>query len=249
MSHHLSGSRYHLAVGALEDPPQGCVYWARPEIDLPVQEVGRAGKIGNASHAHVAAYAQGRTPPEPETEEEWEALPIGRRVVAWLDDVGIPTAVEIAIAYDTATDTARRIEVGWHRDYADLRPTEIPTTLDFVWVTDDAVEVVDLKAGKRQNAHKEQLHIQGLASARLFGRPLARVAFTFARQTKCGRDPWEEMDADRLEGEAWRAAAVMRRLPVAQPQPGNWCWRCPLGRANCSAWALGPHAPIERDFL
>lgn len=237
MNHHASGSRWHMLVGALDEPVSGCMYWARPDVELPPQAPGRPALVGTASHAIGDAVAKELPEPEPQTEAEWEALPIGRQVGHWLRRVGLPTVSEIALVYDAATDTARRIEGKGHRDYGDLLPTEIPTTLDYVWVRDDRVDVIDLKTGKRQNAHVEQLNIQGLAAARFFSRPLASIAFAFARKTKCDADPWADMNADRLEAEAWRASAVVRRLPVAQPNVGRWCWQCPLGKSQCPAHA------------
>jgi hypothetical protein len=171
--------------------------------------------------------------------EELEAAPIARRALDWIAQGPAPYASEVAIIYDAATDTARKVEPTGPREYGAIGPTEIPTTLDLVWIhDDDTITIRDLKTGKKP-AHMEQLYIQALAATRLYGKQRARVGFLWARRTKCEADPLEDLGPGELEAESWRAASVLRRLPVAQPVSGDACWFCPA-RPQCPAHDTTP---------
>lgn len=231
----LSGSRYHLALL--------CSYAFRSDVHVSEKAPGAAAVLGSESHAFTDATYNGRDP-GPVSED---AKRIGGQAVAWLRDVDVPTAMEIAIVYDAGTDTARRVEAKGHREYGELGPLEVPTTLDIVWdyPDEDCVEVRDLKTGKKDHAHFEQLEIQALAAARLFGRSKARVGFLWARKTKADADPLVELSAEHLDGVGWQLASLMLGLPTAEPIMGQHCWLCPLGRAACPAY----QEPTEADRM
>ncbi len=230
----LSGSRYHLAIQ--------CGYPFRPDVTCNERASGEAARIGTAVHALVEAHFNGR---KVETDRDLEAYPLARQTITWLSKIPSPTAVEVAIVYNAYTDTAREVKGAGHRDYGPLEPGDLPTTLDLVWNLpgSDHVTVRDLKTGSKSHAHVEQLEIQSLAASRLYGKSRVQHGFLWARKTKCDGDPVQEMGPGELEGESWRAASVMRRLPIAQPNPGDHCWFCPLGRENCPA-----HSRVAEDL-
>lgn len=219
----LSGSRYHLAVL--------CGYAFRPDIHVPERPPGPAALLGTETHSYVEAKKKG----EDVAFYSPDAIRIGERAVAWLEDVDVPTAIEIPIVYDAEADTARRVEAKGHREYGDVHEMEIPVTLDLVWVYDDHVVVRDLKTGSKSHAHREQLIIQALAATRLYGKRRARVGFLWARKTKADADDLEELDEATLEAESWRVASVLRSIPRARPMTGTHCFYCPLGRDMCPA--------------
>jgi hypothetical protein len=231
----VSGSRFHLALA--------CSYAFRSDVRVVEREPGAAAVIGSEAHGYVEAKALG-LPPPPVSED---AQRIGERACAWLDDVDIPTAVEIAIVYDAGTDTARRVHLKGHREYGELGQLEIPTTLDLLWdlPEEDCVVIRDLKTGKKEHAHMEQLEIQALAATRLLKRSKARVGFLWARKTKTEADPLVELSAVDLEAAAWRVASVMLGIPTAQPITGQHCWLCPLGRSACPAF----QEPTEEERM
>jgi hypothetical protein len=242
VKHRLSGSKYGLALK--------CAYWARADVVCPPRPVGDAAKIGTAVHSLVEAHQRTRMGwtdvPEPMSDWDIQAYPMARQANDYLERqvVDVPTAVEIPIIYDAANDTARLAEMDGPRGYRNVGPMEIPTTLDLLWRTKDGIDVVDLKSGSAQHASPEQLDIQALAASRLYGAESARVGFLFARKTKVIPPEWRELDADALAGEAWQASSLLRRLPVAQPEPGSHCYTCPLGRDRCPAHA----APTAEDM-
>ncbi len=157
-----------------------------------------------------------------------EAVPMARQANAWLATLPPPTEVEVPILYNTETGQSRIAEIDGPRGYKGVGPPDIPTTLDLLWVDGDHVIVVDLKTGQPRYAHQEQLDIQALAAARLFGKPRAEVGFLFARKTKVIPPDWRRIDD--LEGEAFLASAVMRSLPTSRPTPGPYCWTCPISQ-------------------
>ncbi len=222
----LSGSRYALALQ--------CAYPFRPDVTCPERPSGEAARIGTAAHSLVEAHFTGRVVDD---DRDLEARPIANQAIKWLSAIAKPTAVEVAIIYNAYTDTAREVKGAGHRNYGALEPGDIPTTLDLVWdhPEHDSVIVYDLKTGSKSHAHVEQLEIQALAVSRLYGRASAQHGFLWARKTKCEGDALTTMSPAALEAESWRAASVVRRLPMAMPEPGNHCFLCPLGRENCPA--------------
>lgn len=226
MRRFLSGSAYWHALL--------CAYAYRPDVECPERPSGEAARIGIAGHSLVAEAFGG--PAHVETDRDLEAHPIARQAIKWLNKQDRkPNGVEVAIVYNAFTDTAREVKGAGHREYGPLASGDIPTTLDLVWIEADRVTVRDLKTGSKGHAHREQLEIQALAASRLYDRPFAEHGFLWARKTKCDSDELTEMGPSELEGESWRAASVMRRLPMAQPQPGQHCWLCPLGMDRCPA--------------
>lgn len=221
----LSGSRYHLALA--------CSYAFRSDVHVTEREPGAAAVLGSEAHGYVEAKLAGV---EPGLVSE-DARRIGEKACAWLEDVDVPTGVEIAIVYDAGTDTARRVHLKGHREYGELGQLEIPMTLDLLWdlPEEDCVVIRDLKTGKKEHAHMEQLEMQALGATRLLGRSKARVGFLWARKTKTEAPPLVELSADDLEAAAWRAASVMLGIPTAKPITGQQCWFCPLGRNACPA--------------
>ena len=227
----LSGSKIHLAYA--------CGYAFRPDVNPAEREPGAAAMLGNEVHDGADALVKGTYEPSMYDAESRKYI---EQVRLWLEDVGKPTASEIAVIYDTEKDTARQVFPKKHRDYGPTSPMEIPTTLDLVWRGPNSVVVRDLKSGSKQHAHREQLVIQALAVSRLYDVPAAEVGFLFARKTKCVAEPLEALTAEDLDAEAWRASALMRSLPIAQPQPGRHCWFCDA-RPICPAH----DEPSERD--
>jgi hypothetical protein len=108
-------------------------------------------------------------------------------------------------------------------------------TLDLVHVEGCAGWVIDLKSGKKQDDY-DQLYAQAVAVSRFYGLKVVHVAYAYARKTKFDEPVYEMLDADRLDLEAGRIARTLRRLPMAEPVRGEWCWRCDA-RQGCGAWA------------
>jgi len=147
-------------------------------------------------------------------------------------------SAEVGMRYDAATDRAvvgpRRGEPG----YQDVEAMILPGTLDLVLRGADGVlEVVDVKTGKKAYETPWQLYAQAVAASRLYAEKIVRVGYLYPRKTKCDEPEWETLDEDRLDEEAGRISKVLRRLPMAEPERGDWCFRCDA-RAACPKWQI-----------
>lgn len=228
-SHHGSASTYHRLIQ--------CSYWARLDVEQFRRE-NKAGDLGTETHSYVECSLAGLEVASMFFTDE--ATRIGNQVLQWLDEAGRPDHVESAIIYDTVKDAARDPlpredgQARAHRDYGPFSPLEMPGTSDYVWVFDDHVVIRDLKTGKKENAHREQLVVQALQATRRYGKLFAKVGFLFGRKTKVEAPKLETIGPDELEAASWEMASTLRRLPMAQPTPGEACWFCPA-RPACPA--------------
>jgi hypothetical protein len=234
-------SRADMAVGAVEDPATGCLYWARPEVRR-IETSGRAARVGSLVHLFCEMYLKGESAKQDDVDPMIlaEALALFTdHLKAWLEPWR-GGYVEVGLRYDSEQDMS---EVGPRRGepaYEDHGPAVLKGTLDLARIEAGVAWIADIKTGQKANTHPEQLYAQAVAFSRL---PIARtmgvtkvnVGFAFVRKTKAPDPQWEELDADRLDHEAGRIRKALRMLPVSEPQRGDWCWRC-SARTGCPAW-------------
>lgn len=230
-AHRLSISKMSLALV--------CTHSFRMDVQANPRPVGPEARIGTHTHDMVALDL-GVPPPKREDVDPTEvaaAMVLYRSAMTWVgprrDRV---LNAELGIRYDASTDRAvvgpRRGEPG----YDDVGAMVLPGTLDLLLRGADAVlEVVDLKTGKKDYETPWQLYAQAVAASRLFGEKVVRVGYLYARKTKCDEPAWETLDEDRLDEEAGRIAKTLRRLPMAEPERGDWCFRCDA-REACPKW-------------
>lgn len=229
-AHRLSMSRLSLAYQ--------CAWSFRSDSPQHPRPSGTPARIGTGTHSCMEHYVKKGAVltdlPKLKPEEAAEALAFfSPPVRAFIDSIPW-TACEIGLRYDARTDTTtagpRRGEPG----YDEIGATVLPGTLDLVAVEPDMVTVVDLKTGKHVT-DRDQLYAQAVAAARFYDVPSARVAYLYARKTKCDPPEWEHLDADKLDLEAGRISRLVKRLPMAQPQAGDYCWKCD-SRPSCPAF-------------
>jgi PD-(D/E)XK nuclease superfamily len=153
-----SAPRYTASRG---DLAERCLYWARPDIELPRHgESSAAADLGSALHEVAAAEAldfdeleggdelfgvlvrfePGISPAEvaerwalaPSAVEELQLLRDAWRSF-WMDfSLGRSFRTEVPFAFDTATGTARELPSTGQRDYSACTATEIPGTVDAI---------------------------------------------------------------------------------------------------------------------
>jgi hypothetical protein len=229
--HTLSMSKVSLAML--------CSYGFRGDVPTAPRPSGRPARVGTAVHLLAEEWFHGRMVPVIDTDIREDAHRIFDQLVGWLEPRRKRIiAVEFGVRYDAARDSAvlgpKRGDAG----YGDVAATVVPGTLDVLLRGEDGVlENVDVKTGKKEYAFREQLYSQAVGVSRLYGENRLRVGFIYPRKTKCDEPEWEDLDEDRLDEEAGRIAKVMRRLPVAGPDRGDWCWRCDA-REGCPAWQI-----------
>lgn len=176
-----------------------------------------------------------------------------------LESIGRVVDVEVAYAYDVATDEARILGRNLGRQYVGLSETEVPTTTDIELEADDGVRVLlDAKSGwRRVNADASgQLGFHALAA--LMARRLDRVRVGILRIGPDGHTVTPEIversDLDcgafsHQVREAWDAVQAARALVAAGGVPnvttGDHCRYCPV--VACPARVALARSVLSRD--
>jgi hypothetical protein len=172
----------------------------------------------------------------------------GRDACEALDVAALPfdlasASIELPLAYDYVTDTARVLhdangDVIRERRYADavpaLRESEIPMTLDAVEADGDAVTVADVKSGQPHAGYEEQVTLGMLAASRLMRLPGARMFGQLAYTRDLSRPVrWEITEADldairtRIASTFMRAEELRgRAITRGDVTPGDQCRWC-----------------------
>lgn len=153
-------------------------------------------------------------------------------------------AQEVAIAYDTETDTARELCRGRGRpDYSQfgIKPSEAVCTIDVLGVTESAVVVIDYKSGFMDlGPVKDNWQLRGcaLAAARLFGREEAIISIIRLKPVGddhfVDRAPLSAMALDVVQQALCDVRTRKERFKAmfdaGKPVPthqGPWCTYCP----------------------
>lgn len=225
----ITPSKAHLA--------QDCLYSLRDDVPRVIRTTHPRATLGTLVHLMLAAAIIFGSSEPPHVDDP-EAMGMARNALAKLATMPPPTLCEAGFLYDTRNDIAMLGPARGEPGYDTAPPGCVRGTWDLVWhmPEDRSVIVWDLKTGKYDGAHAEQLHMQAIAAARLFRVDVANVAFLFVRKTKHEMRGGERLNADALDAEAGKLHGLVRRLPMAQPVPGDHCFRCDLGRDHCPAW-------------
>jgi RecB family exonuclease len=227
VSHRISASKTDLALS-------GCVYWARPDVELPEDVSGPSADQGTRLHAAAEAYALGIELP-PIAEDivgRWVHMKVW--IDAWASAARTPAMVEPAFLLDPHNLTSTALPRVVNRDYGGTRG-QIGGRADLARVHPDYVEVWDYKTGETvpRAADAGQLKSLAVMVAMHFGQPRAVVHMVHCRD--------EGVTVDSACLEAWDLdvhAAALRHavdsVPGAQPSPGDHCRWCPA-RTVCPA--------------
>ncbi len=228
MSHRLSMSTVNLALC--------CAYSFRLDVEAPGRPSGLPARIGTGAHGRVEDWFHESTPRELAPDIADKAGRIAAQMIKWLEPKRARILhCEVGLRYDAERDTAalgpKRGETG----YDDVAPMVLPGTLDLALRGEDGVlEVIDVKTGQKKYVHDDQVDVQGLALARQLGESKARVGFIYPRLTKCDEPEMRTLGETAFDVRAGILHGLLRHLPVSQPEPGEWCWRCDA-RPGCPA--------------
>lgn len=135
---------------------------------------------------------------------------------------------EVAFALDVEEGTARVLGVGLGRNYAGLRPGEIPLTTDLI--VRDRQEVWDWKSRKRVTTPGDNLQLlaAGLACHLAFGWEEVKVGIGYLDN---GHTEVATLGALELVAAQRRIQTLVRRAreatPETAPHTGPWCEYCP----------------------
>ncbi len=236
-----------------------CLWWARGDVECPDDPPGRPARVGTIVHG-LAAEHSGLWRPYDRSKldlhELAEALsifngPLKGWVEAWALSPG-QHFVEARVRYDADEDRVFDAPRRGEPDYVPPGAMQATGEMDFVTVTDEAIEQVDLKTGKKENSLESQLRAYSLLAQRKWNRPVVRSAFLYARKTKIELTPWIEMDVDAIDAEAGKLRKSLRTLPTAERVKGDHCFRCPMGPRRgagrpspCPEWQHDAYRPPE----
>ena len=239
-----------------------CMWWARPEVDVPEQPPGKPARVGTIVHGLAAEHSGLHKPLDRsklDPHDLAEALsifhgPLKGWVESWVASPG-EHFVESRFRYDADTHEALPVAARGTPEHTHAGPMQLTAEIDFVTVLPEHTEVIDLKTGQKRNTNESQLRGYSVVAERVWKRPLVKSAFLYAKKTKLELTPWIESDADRLEAEAGNLRRILRTLPSAPAVKGDHCYRCPLGKARfgmCPEWPdreYVPPAPPEEPTV
>lgn len=241
MKHTLSMSNVNLALL--------CAYSYTGSVELSPRSPGAKTRRGTGAHGLIEDWFWKRTPRAVDEDVAGEARRIADQMIRWLEPKRDRILhCEVGLRYDAENDDSTVGPKRGEDGYADVGAMVLPGTLDLVLRGEDGVlEVLDVKTGDKRYVHNEQVETQGLAVARLLREKRVRVGFVYPRLTKCDEPEMWEMDETSLDVHAGIVHGLMRHLPVAQPEPGEWCWRCDA-RPNCPAYREQRAESSENDL-
>ncbi len=222
-----------------------CLFPFRADVPVVVRPPGKEARVGSITHKLMESHVNKVDVSHDDVDPHELAIAMGlyHGPLRGFLDSRKWEACELGLRYDAETDTATRGPRRGEPGYDEHGPMVLPGTLDLVAIADGALWVDDLKTGKQQNAHPEQLYAQAVAASRFYGINRVFVGFSFARKTKCDEPKWEPLDADRLDAEAGRLRRMLRMIPTAEPVINDACVYCDA-RDACPAQQ---RAPIGAD--
>jgi hypothetical protein len=223
-----------------------CAYGFRADVETFPRPPGKEARIGTFFHKLVEGHVKGAQFGIGESEEAEEARSrFSAPLITYLDS--IPWAhAEIGIVYDSRHDEAYTRGGRGTPGYGQHEDGAIAGTLDLVVIEPDAALVIDAKSGKLVK-DREQLYAQAVAVSRAFKVDTVRVGYLYGRKTKCDPPELETLDADRLDHEAGRIARLLRKLPMAEPNPGDHCHFCEA-KPGCKAYGASRAEDGEREL-
>jgi hypothetical protein len=239
-----------------------CLWWARADVDCPDDPPGEKARIGTLTHRMSEGHTGlGRSFSQEgvNLRELAEAMsifngPLKGWLEAWVVSPG-EHFVEARLRYDADDDRVFEAPRREDPNYTRPGPMQVTGELDFVTVTDDAIELIDLKTGQKANSLESQLRGYSILAQRKWLRPVVRSAFLYARKTKVELTPWIESDVDEIDAEAGKLRRALRTLPQAERVRGGHCFKCPMGPkrgrnarpAPCPEWKneyVPPEYPV-----
>ena len=203
-----------------------------PSIRLPqLHESSGASECGNDSHSDLEKWCNHKR-----TTGMWpEGTP--PELVTIIGDAEI-LGVELAMVWDSASGTTRRIGESVGREYGPTTESEIPVTVDLcVRDTNRGLRVIDWKSRTRvaASARNPQVHTQAVACASLFGDTEVTAGLVYLDNWYADMTPFDGFDLDTLAGSL--ALIVSKATAATATDPlhlGPWCEYCPA-QVGCPA--------------
>lgn len=210
-----------------------CQFFASPACPPhPPQEMGEPAQTGTALHSMVESMITGRAVHIPGGADKTRAMAMMQAFAEWWATFhrGLTWSSETAYAFDVETGAVRLLPSKSHRDYSDLRASEIPGTDDLSVIDGDEAIVVDLKTGRPENVDRadvnDQLRFLALCRSRISPVSRVRVVLAFVQPTHVWTDEatFDLFDLSDYEESLRKTARSISGW--SPPQPGKPCSRC-----------------------
>jgi PD-(D/E)XK nuclease superfamily protein len=245
-----------LTASSLEKA-SACAYPWRPDVpEPPASPQHPAAELGTEVHDMIARYLDGVVDgPEPSADA---AILYASWLRWWESDAAreacpVVCAVEVPLAFDVVTHTARMLRSVSHRDYSDAGPNEICGTADLVTAHPGGFTIWDWKTSKwgaaytTHPARNKQTGLLSLCWARIHGCEAVRAGLGFIGRDET-RPEVAELDTLDLDAIEHDVSMMHARLQSAEPIPwdyrsdaDNHCRWCSLKAAGtCPAFAPVP---------
>lgn len=230
-------ARPHRASGSSVGLLRHCTYAFRADVKVPWEESGPAAKRGTRVHNAIESYLRDG---EIVTLDHDAERNMFASFLTWHDAHPVAQwAVEIPMVLDVETRTVRVLPRVEHRDYGDIKPSEIPMTIDAVAYGRNRARYYDWKTSTK-GEHSDQLMTGALAlslASDAYSDVSAAPVYVLEQAAHTG----DVLEPDALDLDAHEAMLrrQLRVLPTADPTPGPWCkdkWcklreKCPAHRA------------------
>lgn len=206
-----------------------CLWWARPEVELPARPDTTHASFGRQFHLHVAQ----RINRERTSRERLE-----RKMLDYLDQwtrrfrPGPSWTAEASFAWNPTTDQVAYRLHNYERNYEWCGPGDIAGTADVVACRDTDVLIIDWKTGDPRKvdppSENWQLLYFGLCATTHFQKEYAVLALGYVsdRHTQYVE---QRVHADDLDHMRLQLAVLPSQISDAQPLAGEHCRRkfCP----------------------
>lgn len=256
LKHHLTASRITLG--------RRCLYWARPDVELPEQQESRPATQGSAFHAVaeaetddldldlvdarfellVAGGAEAAASIGLSDNEKRQLAALAAAWRAWMAEGLIADPEPEQVLVLSGYGAGSRLERTGARDYDQVDEYAIPGTADLtaIWAPNDGSKshlfVGDYKTGFGPHyleVHIDQLTHLGTALARAEGADTVRIGVLHVTPDGVELDD-REIGSFEMALHVQEMAELLDALPTAEPRPGLHCddLYCPA-RAVCPA--------------
>jgi hypothetical protein len=215
---------------------QRCQYFARDDVSYTAPESGAAAGRGNDMHDAIDKRDL--------TGVAFEDIQAVQRGIDYLDSLraaGWTVETEVPLALNYVIGEGRRMKSSGHRDYTDLRPNEIPLTVDYMATTvvlGDGEEVLMVEVGDWKTGYGA--HVDKTSENWQLGAACAALSAMYGDSTVTAKVHY--LDNDYVDSWTFSAMEAQRfgiwiknrveMTPGAQPSPGDHCKYCPA-RVEC----------------